>query len=117
MGRVEVHGSSIQAHALNEGVSDTMISGDLLFDADEAGVAARLDLKTIGSKTPVTEALLDLLVRSIRSQSLAVTMDGEPVMAGSPVVVGVKSSPKLKTLKRLPCRPPKLMSRVVGPEQ
>lgn len=112
MGRVEVEGISLQAHALNEGIDDTMLEGSIRFDSSNEGIAVVLDLKTVGKKTVMTDALRDMVLRTLRSQSLVVRYDGEEIRSEAPGenVVGRVSSPqKLKSLKRLPCGGPVLI--------
>ena len=112
MGRVEVEGPSLQAHAINEGITDTMIEGSLRLESTEDGVAAVLDLRTVGKKTDVTDAIRDLVLRSLRSRSLVVTHDGEELRAEPPegrlLSTGLRPR-KFPSLKRLPCGGPRLM--------
>jgi hypothetical protein len=112
MGRVEVEGISLQAHALNEGITDTMLEGSLRLESTEDGVAAVLDLKTVGKKNHMTYALRDLVLRSLRSYSLVVTHDGEELRAEPPegrlLSRGLQPR-KFPALKRLPCGGPRLM--------
>lgn len=112
MARVEVEDTTLQAHALNEGVADTMLEGSLRLDRTGDGVAALLELRTVGKKTPMTEALLDVVMRSLRSRSLVVTHDGVEVRSEVPdnrLFRRVSAIRKLPALKRLPMGGTKLV--------
>lgn len=112
MGRVEVEGTALQAHATDEGVTDTMIQGEVSLEGGPGGVAAVLSLHTIGSTTPVTDALRDLVVRSLREESLVVRLDGEDLRTGAgPPIPVLKTARKLPSLKRLPTARPRLLEQ------
>ena len=112
MGRVEVEGTEVQAHALNEGVNDTMLKGSVALEGGPDGFAAVLSLQTIGKRTPMTDALRDLVMRSLRTRSLVVKLDGveilsEPDQEG--ILHGLARPRKLPALKRLPLGGPRLL--------
>jgi len=113
MGRVEIEGTSLQAHAMNEGVTDTMLTGSVSLEGGPDGFAAVLSLETVGKKTPVTDSLRDLVMRSLRTRSLVVRLDGEEVRS-APGEQGVLRrtcvARKFPTLKRLPKGGPVLLS-------
>lgn len=105
MGRIQTDGNSICAHAINEGVLDTMLEGVLRFDPNEDGLAAVIDLKTVGKKTLMTPVLLDMVTRSLRSRSLVITVDGEEVRTEvdeSRVLTRPVAPKRLKSIKRIP---------------
>jgi len=112
MGRVEIEGVSLQAHAMNEGVSDTMLAGSVSLEGGPDGFAAVLSLQTVGKRTPVTDSLRDLVMRSLRTRSLVVRLDGEEVRSApgeEGVLQRVCVARKFPALKRLPKGGPVLL--------
>jgi hypothetical protein len=114
MGRVEIDGASLQAHAMNEGVSDTMLAGSVELEGGPDGFAAVLSLRTVGKKTPVTDSLRDLVMRSLRTRSLVVRLDGEEVRSEpdeNGVLRRIGVARKLPSFKRLPKGGPVLLPK------
>lgn len=117
MARVEVEDTTIQAHAINDGVADTMLEGQLRFDRTKNGVAAVLELRTVGKKTPTTQVLLGAVMRSLRSQALVVTHDGHEIRPDVHVpdaLSGSASVRRFPVLKRLPRGRPRLMAEAAS---
>lgn len=114
MGQVETKDDTLTAHAVNEGVTDTMLSGKLRFDSSRDGIAAVIDLSTVGKKTPMTDALKDMVVRTLRSRSLVVMLDGEEVRTDPPqpqVLRPPVAVKRLGALRKLPYGSPRLISQ------
>jgi hypothetical protein len=112
MGRVEIEGASLQAHAMNEGVTDTMLTGSVGLESGPDGFAAVLSLHTVGKRTPLTDSLRDLVMRSLKTRSLVVRLDGEEVRSEPDQKCVPKLLPaprKLPALKRLPKGGPVLL--------
>lgn len=113
MGRLEVDELTLRAHALNEGISDTMLEGSLKFDSGAEGIAVVLQLKTVGSRTVMTDALRDMVVRALRSKSFVIEHDGEevrPDVEKDGLLWRASPGRKLPSLKRLPYGSPRLMA-------
>lgn len=117
MARVEVEDTAISAHALNDGIADTMLEGSLRFDRTKEGVAALLELRTVGKKTPTTQVLLGAVMRSLRSHSLVVTHDGHEIRPDVHDTDALRGSPAVRrfpVLQRLPRGRPRLVGEVTS---
>lgn len=117
MARVEVEDTTLQAHAVNDGVTDTMLEGSLRLDRTKEGVAALLELRTVGKKTATTRVLLGAVMRSLRSQSLVVTHDGRevsPDVRDTDALRSASAVRRLPVLKRLPRGRPRLVGEVTS---
>jgi hypothetical protein len=106
MARVEVDDRGfLVAHAENEGNRETALEGCLGFDSSDDGMAAVLSLTSVGEKGPMTDALRDLVMRSMRSRNLVVVHDGDevvPEIDENRVLRRVGRLSRLPQVKRIP---------------